>query len=461
MLRHALLCLVLALPLPLFCQNITDDPQNAPRPVKLVPPPSSAEIHLRCGALFDARSDTLDANVAIIDVSFGKIRGIRHTANTPAADELWAKARQGFPNEQFIDLKDQTCLPGLIDTHTHVFLQGDRKPGQYDAQLLKQSVAYRTIEATTAAAQMLQYGFTGIRDLETEGAGYADVDVRNAINRGLIPGPRMLVVGRAMDVTGAYPLQPSYAWDVPVPVGVQTVDGVEGARKAVREQLSHGIDWVKAYADRGNRLLPNGVLDDIATFTPEEMRALADETHRQRHQLAVHATGINGVHIAVEAGADSIEHGEYIAPADIATMAQRGIYYVPTLYVAQYDAELRAGSGGAPQETPVMRVHCDTFKRALQGGVKIAFGTDAGAFEWDVNPAREFPLMVKCGMSAAQALRAATAVAAELMGMEEQVGTIEGEKFADIVAVPGNPFSDVTLLQKVSFVMKGGVVFKK
>ncbi len=440
MFRRAFIVFLLALPL--SAQNIADDAQNAPRPIKMVPAPP-AQVFLHCGHLFDGKSDTLRDNV-VIQVEQGRITAV--LAAAPATANI-------------IDLSTQTCLPGLIDTHTHVFLQGDRKPGQYDAQLLKQSVAYRAIEATAAAWQSLQWGFTSIRDLETEGAGYADVDVRNAINRGIVPGPRMLVVGRAMDVTGAYPLQPAYAWDIRVPIGVETVDGVEGARKAVREQLSHGVDWIKVYADRGNRLLPNGVLDDVLTFTPEEMQAIVRETHQQRHKVAVHATGINGVHNAVEAGADSIEHGEYIAPADLATMVTNGTYYVPTLYVAQYDAELRAGASGTPQETPTMRVHCDTFKRALQAGVKIAFGTDVGAFEWDVTPAREFPLMVKCGMTPAQALKSATSVAAELMGL--QVGTIEPQKFADIIAVPGNPLQDVSVLQKVSFVMKGGVVYKK
>src|SRR5574340_509267 len=170
----------------------------------------------------------------------------------------------------------------MVESHTHIFLQGDRKPGQYDAQLLKQSIAYRTIEAANAAQAEQGWGFTAMRDLETEGAMYGDVDVRNAINRGLIWGPRMQVAGRAMDVTGAYPLQPMYAWDVKVPIGVETVDGVEGARKAVREQISHGTDWVKLYADRDGKV-HDGINDTIPTFTLDELRAIVDEAHRERH----------------------------------------------------------------------------------------------------------------------------------------------------------------------------------
>ncbi len=302
-------------------QNIADDTANAPRPVKLVPSPTAGPVYLRCGAMFDGKSDQLQQNV-IIRVEHDRITQVGRTPPPAGA--------------QVIDLTNLTCLPGMVESHTHVFLQGDRKPGQYDAQLLKQSVAYRAIEATTAAHAALDWGFTTIRDLETEGAGYADVDVRNAINRGLVWGPRMQVVGRAMDVTGSYPLQPAYAWDVQVPIGVQTVDGVEGGRKAVREQLSHGTDWVKIYADRGGRIHDN-ILDTIPTFTPEELRAIVDETHRQRHRVAAHATGLMGVHNAVEAGVDTIEHGDYIAPEDMKAMVAKGIWFVPTPYVAEYD----------------------------------------------------------------------------------------------------------------------------
>jgi imidazolonepropionase-like amidohydrolase len=429
-----------------LAQNIADDTANAPRPVKLVPATPRGPVYIRCGALFDGKSDQLESNVVIV-VEGDRIKNVGKGA-PPAGAEV-------------IDLSNLTCLPGMVESHTHVFLQGDRKPGQYDAQLLKQSVAYRAIEATTAAHAALDWGFTTIRDLETEGAGYADVDVRNAINNGLVWGPRMQVVGRAMDVTGAYPLQPAYAWDVTVPIGVQTVDGVEAARKAVREQLSHGTDWVKIYADRGGRI-HDGILDTVPTFTIDELRAIVDETHREHHRVAAHATGLLGVHNAIEAGVDTVEHGNYIAPEDMKTMVAKGIWFVPTPYVAQYDTEWRAERAGTrPEETPGLKIEADTFRRALQSGVKIAFGTDAGAFEWDMSPARQLVMMVKWGMTPAQALKSITIRGAELMQMQNDIGTIETGRLADIIAVQGNPLSDISVMQKTSFVMKGGVVFKK
>jgi len=441
-----LLALVAVLAGVAYSQNIADDQANAPRPVKLVPPAPSGPVYIRCGALFDGKSDRLQQNV-VISIEGERIKAIGAAPTNSAA--------------QLIDLSDQTCLPGMVESHTHVFLQGDRNPGQYDAQLLKQSVAYRAIEATTAAHAALDWGYTTIRDLETEGAGYADVDVRDAINRGLVWGPRMQVVGRAMDVTGAYPLQPAYAWDVTVPIGVQTVDGVEGARKAVREQLSHGTDWVKVYADRGGHI-QDSVNETIPTFTIDELRAIVAEAHREHHRVAAHATGRLGVHDAVEAGVDSVEHGNYIAPEDMKAMVAKGIWFVPTTYVAIYDSEWRAQREGTqPRESAGLKIEEETFRRALQANVKIAFGTDVGAFEWDMSPARQLATMVRWGMTPAQALQSTTVRGAELMGMQKDIGTLEPGKLADIIAVKGNPLADISVMQKTSFVMKGGVVFKK
>jgi imidazolonepropionase-like amidohydrolase len=398
---------------------------------------------LHCGALLDVKSGQLRQNV-YITVDEDKISAIGNMAAMAGA---------------MIDLGKSTCLPGLIDTHTHVLLQGDITSEDYDVQLLKWSQSYRTILGTVAARRALEYGFTTIRDLETEGAMYADADIKKAINQGVIPGPRMQVATRSLNVTGAYPLL-GYAPEVNVPKGVQVVDGPEQARKAVREQISFGADWIKVYSDRSYFLRPDGVLDDIPTFTMDELRAIVDETHRQRKKVASHASALNGVHNSVEAGVDTIEHGQYIAPEDMKTMAAKGIYYVPTLYVGEYVAEGRAKSG-AKVWLDMVKIHAETFRRAVQANVKIAFGTDAGGFDWKINPAVEFPLMVKYGMTPAQAIRSATTVAAELMGMQDQVGSIEIGKLADIVAVPGDPLADVTVLQKVNFVMKGGRILRK
>src|SRR5215472_1502515 len=403
----------------------------------------SKTIALRCGSLFDGRGDSLRNNVVVV-IDGEKIKDV--AAAAPAGAEV-------------VDLSHETCLAGLIDTHTHILLQGDITAADYDAQLLKQSAEYRTILATVNARRALEYGFTSIRDLETEGAGYADADVKKAINNGIIPGPRMQVATRALDVTGAYPLQ-GYAPAVTVPHGVQIVDGADNARQAVREQISHGADWIKVYSDRSYYVREDGVLADIPTFTLDELRAIVDEAHRERHKVASHAMALNGVHNSVEAGVDSIEHGNYIADEDLKTMAARGIFYVPTIFVGEYVAQGRAAEE-APVWVKMIQIHEDTFRRAMKSGVKIAFGTDAGGFDWKINPAKEFSSMVKFGMTPAQALRAGTATSAELLGMKDSLGTIEAGKLADIVAVPGDPLSDVSVMEKVDFVMKGGAVVKR
>ena len=247
------------------------------------------DVFLKCGRLIDVKAGTARSNVGVM-VRRGAIRFVQDGFNY---------AQVAKPAEE-IDLTHETCLPGLIDTHTHVLLQGDITAADYDEQLLKQSPEYRTILATVNARRALEYGFTTIRDLETEGAGYADVDVKKAINNGVIPGPRMQVATRAMDVTGAYPLL-GYAPDVKVPHGVQVVDGAEGGRKAVREQIMYGADWIKVYSDRSYHLRDDGVLDDIPTFTLDELKAIVDEAHREQHKVASHAMALHGVHNSVEA----------------------------------------------------------------------------------------------------------------------------------------------------------------
>jgi imidazolonepropionase-like amidohydrolase len=402
--------------------------------------------YVHCGTLIDEVSKDPRRNV-LVEIAEGKFRAVTNY-------------RPDFvppTGSVFIDLGNETCLPGLIDSHTHVLLQGDQKPGQYDEQILQWSLPYRTILGTRAARLALEYGFTTIRDLETEGAYYADVSIRDAIKQGVIPGPRMFVVTRALNVTGAYAIE-GYDPALNLPHGVQVVDGPVECRKAVREQIANGADWIKVYADQ--RVYTTGhIVHSIPTFTPEEFHAIVDETHREHHKVAAHALGLEGVHNAVTAGVDSLEHGGYIADDDMKTMLERGIWYVPTLYIFVYADRLHH-AGGFPGWEGGVDIHAETFRRALKAGLKIAYGTDVGGFEWTVNPAQEFSLMVKYGMTPAQALHAATVSGSELLDMKDQIGTVESGKLADLVAVPGDPLTDISALEHVDFVMKEGVVYK-
>jgi len=353
---------------------------------------------------------------------------------------------------QVIDLGDSTILPGLIDAHVHTLLQGDITAADYDEQLFRESLPYRALRATKALRIALSHGFTTVRDLETEGAMYTDVDLKKAVNAGIIAGPRMVVSTRAMSVTGGY--GPSgYAPDVTYPMGVQIVDGVENGRKAVREQIAHGADWIKVYADRSYFVDKDGTLSSIPTFTLEEMKAIVDEAHRLRHKVAAHAMARPGISNALNAGVDSIEHGISIPKDLLDMMVAKGVYLCPTLTVTEVVAP---GRGGVWLKIP--EFHHDSFQRALRKGVKIAFGTDAGGFDWSaVNEAKEFEYETRFGMTPMQAIESATRVAAELLDMSDRVGTLEPGKLADLVAVPGNPLQDITAMERVSFVMKDGV----
>ncbi len=395
---------------------------------------------LRAGKLIDGKNDKPVEN-ALIVIEGDKIVSVTLGGNAPAGAEL-------------IDLSKATVLPGFMDVHTHVLLQGDVTAEDYDAQLLKQSIPYRAILAARNAQIALSHGFTAMRDLETEGAMYTDVDVKTAIANGEVPGPRMQVATRAMTPTGMYPLL-GYSWELKVPTGVQYVDGVDGARKAVREQAMYGADWIKYYSDRRYHF-EDGVLHSMVNFTDEEAKAIVDEAHRLGKRVAAHAIGSDGIAAALRAGVDTIEHGDGLTDALMDEMARKGVYWVPTLTVGLYVAP---GRGGNWQK--MADLQRENFGKAMKKGVKIALGTDAGGFDWKkVNQAKEFEYYEQYGMTPMQAIRTGTVVAAELLGWSDKAGTIEAGKWADVVAVSGDPLKDITELQKVKFVMKGGAVYK-
>ena len=396
---------------------------------------------IRAGKLIDGKSDQPMEN-ALILIEGDKIVSVTAGGSAPAGAEV-------------IDLSKATVLPGFIDTHTHVLLQGDVTAAEYDEQLLKQSIPYRAILAARNAEIALAHGFTAMRDLETEGAMYADVDVKMAIANGEVPGPRMQVATRAMTPTGMYPLL-GYSWELKMPTGVQYVDGVEGARKAVREQAMYGADWIKYYSDRRYHFEADGVLHSMVNFTDEEAKAIVDEAHRLGKKVASHAIGSDGIGAALRAGVDTIEHGDGLTDAEMDEMVRRGTYWVPTLTVGLYVAP---GRGGNWQK--MADLQRENFAKAMKKGVKIALGTDAGGFDWKkVNQAKEFEYYVQYGMTPMQSIRTGTSVAAELLGWSDKTGTIEAGKWADLVAVSGDPLKDISELQKVKFVMKGGTVHK-
>jgi imidazolonepropionase-like amidohydrolase len=358
-----------------------------------------------------------------------------------------------------IDLSRATVLPGLIDTHTHIFLQGeDPAEGGYDAQLLKQGIAFRAVRAANSARRALEQGFTTIRDVETEGAGYGDVGIRQAIEAGYTPGPRMLVVTRAISTTGGYPLE-DYAPEVVVPKGAQIVDGPVEARKAVREQLDHGADWIKIYVTHRSWVDRQGNLVSQPTFTVEEIRAMVDEAHGWGKKVACHAYNGIGLHRGLDGGCDSIEHGLELDDAAVAQMVRQGTWLVPTMSV-YYDH-------WAPEDTPEGKrdrkraaVHGPSLQKAMRAGVKIAFGTDVGGFSWSEPIAREFSRLTEFGMSPMAAIQTATVRAAELLGMSGDVGVIAPDAYADVVAVGGDPLTDIKALETVGFVMKDGKIYR-
>lgn len=283
---------------------------------------------------------------------------------------------------------------------------------------------------------------------------YADVDIKRAIERGEVPGPHIFASTRALAPTGRYPIN-TPNWGIELPKGVQIVDGVEPARLAVREQIGHGADWIKYYSDSRYYFTPDSVIRSWPNFTDAEARAIADETKRLGRRVAAHAIGSDGIAAALRAGVHSVEHGDGMTDSLMDVMVRDGVFWVPTMTVGWYVAQPRGGIWPA-----LVEHQARAFRRAVRKGVKVAFGTDVGGFPWTEIPiAKEFEYYVRAGMTPMQAIQSATTVAAELLGQQDRLGAVAMGREADLIAVAGDPLTDITELQRVRFVMKGGVVY--
>lgn len=401
-------------------------------------------ILIKCGKLLDTKTGIVSEKQNVL------IKGnqiISVSSSLVAADSI-------------IDLSNYFVMPGLIDCHTHVVLQGDITSEDYDVQVLKESIPYRAIRGTKSVERALLNGFTTIRDLGTEGAGFTDVDLKKAVNKGIISGPRMWVSTLAINTTGHYPIKASdYAWELKLPKGLQEITGADEARRAVRQQIEQGADWIKIYADRGYYRLADGSFRSLPNFTTDEINAIGDETLRSRKKLAAHAMTRDGIIAAINAGASTIEHGSGMDEECMKLMADKGIFWCPTLFVNEYVAEGRAKLG-SPINLYFQQSIQATFKKAIKMGVRLAYGTDIGGYDWGLPQAKDFTYFVDWGLTHVQAIQTATTTAAELLGMQGKIGEIKSGAFADIIALKKDPTKDITALQQIDWVMKDGKVFK-
>lgn len=356
---------------------------------------------------------------------------------------------------QIVDLGDTTLLPGLIDAHVHLFLH----PGAEDLQTVEESVPQRTIMATLAARDDLMAGFTAERDMGTEGAGAADTAVRDAIDQGRIPGPRLRISGNAIDILGGHEDALGYNPEQRVLSNATYANSANDLVRVIREQFKLGANFIKIY-ETGPDSVENDKLKTPYQYTEAELAAAVQEAARVGKHIAVHATGEPGTSYAAQAGVVSIDHAFQLSAETMRLMHDKGIFAVPTFTITEYFAEHSATPERASHERALLDLHVREFGQQLSANVPIAMGSDVGPFPHGTQ-AREFVLMVKYGMTPLAALQAGTLHGAKLLGWEGQIGALQTGYLADIVAVPGNPLADISVLQRVSFVMKGGVVYKK